>query len=351
MLGFIQSVSIFLLGCCFTFMAGSGLFLWLNSYENRLRRLLSIIFLFYAFLFLKDIFFALPKIYNSEYYYTLLLSFDAWATVGCALYISELLHPNTVNWKKAGLHLAPFALFTLAFTMSGSPLIAHIDRVYTLVYALAVYLYFFFSRKDYYRKLEDNYSYTIDIKWINKVVLLFIVYIVYWIGMSLYMNNFWIDASYYFFTLSVWIFVFIKGWKQEIISLPDNDDNADEVFNNSQHLHSELAIRIGDVMNNNQLFLNPKLTINDVATCLSTNRTYLSQFVNQQLNTSFSAYINTLRVEYARALLSDKDNQDTLDVIAEKSGFNSLSTFRRAFFQQLNCTPAEFRKNNSFLVK
>lgn len=99
-------------------------------------------------------------------------------------------------------------------------------------------------------------------------------------------------------------------------------------------------------MEEQQLYLNPKLTIGDVANAIGTNRTYLSSYFNHQLNTTFYDYINNLRIEKAsKKLLSVYPYTMNIDEIAECSGFNSTSTFRRAFLKNTGMTPLQYRKS------
>ncbi len=57
---------------------------------------------------------------------------------------------------------------------------------------------------------------------------------------------------------------------------------------------------------------------------------------------TFYDYVNNLRVEHAVDLLQKSNLR--LNVIAEQSGFNSISTFRRFFAAKQQCTPSEYRK-------
>ncbi len=52
-------------------------------------------------------------------------------------------------------------------------------------------------------------------------------------------------------------------------------------------------------MSKEQVFLNPKLTLSDLALRVGTNRTYLSNYINQVLHQTFFDYINSLRLTYA----------------------------------------------------
>ena len=51
---------------------------------------------------------------------------------------------------------------------------------------------------------------------------------------------------------------------------------------------------------------------------------------------TFFDYVNNLRVEHAVSLLKNSDLR--LNAIAEQSGFNSISTFRRVFAAKQQCT-------------
>lgn len=74
-----------------------------------------------------------------------------------------------------------------------------------------------------------------------------------------------------------------------------------------------------------------------------TNRTYLSNYLNQKLNTTFYDYVNGWRIRHSEQLLQTTDL--SLDGVAELSGFNSLSSFRRNFIKIHHCTPTEYRNN------
>ena len=100
-------------------------------------------------------------------------------------------------------------------------------------------------------------------------------------------------------------------------------------------------------MSQEHIYLNPRLTLSDLALSVGTNRTYLSNYINQVLHQTYFDYINTLRIKFASQLLLTTNY--TLEVIAEKSGFNSLSTFRRCFLQTYGCSPSVYKKEHRTL--
>ena len=93
-----------------------------------------------------------------------------------------------------------------------------------------------------------------------------------------------------------------------------------------------------------QIYLNPKLTLTDLALKVGTNRTYLSNYINHELKKTFFDFINSLRLDFATQLLLNTNL--TLEVIAEKSGFNSLSTFRRYFMYVHKVSPTVYKREN-----
>ena len=99
-------------------------------------------------------------------------------------------------------------------------------------------------------------------------------------------------------------------------------------------------------------YLNPELTINDLAALIKCNRHHLSQVLNESLKSSFYDYINFYRVEEAKQLLlnTGKDNHKIAS-IAYDAGFNSLSTFNDIFRKHAGTTPSQFRKDLSQVAK
>lgn len=98
------------------------------------------------------------------------------------------------------------------------------------------------------------------------------------------------------------------------------------------------------VMEQDKLYLNPTLTVKDLAKQLGTNRTYLSDYFVKVLNTSFYDYINTLRIERMSLPLMEQNPELTLEAIAAKSGFQSISTFRRSFQKLKGISPSEYKR-------
>lgn len=96
---------------------------------------------------------------------------------------------------------------------------------------------------------------------------------------------------------------------------------------------------------NDGLYRDSSLSLDKAAGVLSTNRTYLSQVVNEHSGKSFSSYVNEYRLNEAVELLSDPDNTDALKTIGSKVGFTSPSNFYTLFRQRVGVSPSVFREN------
>jgi AraC-like DNA-binding protein len=77
-------------------------------------------------------------------------------------------------------------------------------------------------------------------------------------------------------------------------------------------------------------YLNPDFKITDLATALSTNRSYVSSFINTEYEMNFSAYINSLRIEEFEYLRICPENEGlTMQELSEKAGFGSYRSYHR----------------------
>ena len=90
-------------------------------------------------------------------------------------------------------------------------------------------------------------------------------------------------------------------------------------------------------------FLEPKLSIADVARRMGTNERYVSSALNQGLGHPFSELVNSYRIEKAKEALKKSD--DAIIDIALQSGFNSKATFNRVFKDATGVTPSGYRKS------
>ena len=93
--------------------------------------------------------------------------------------------------------------------------------------------------------------------------------------------------------------------------------------------------------NTEKPYLDPELTISEVASHLLTNRSYLSKSISLYEGDNFCTFVNRYRVRYALELYH-RNNKLRVSELATLSGFNSPTAFNIAFKAEMNITPGEW---------
>lgn len=108
----------------------------------------------------------------------------------------------------------------------------------------------------------------------------------------------------------------------------------------------QYVLRLKNLMDDEKLFLEPDLTLPVLAKRVDCSVNHLSQVVNSGFSMSFFDFLNSYRVQEAKAILSDSGDQpkSILDV-SFAVGFNSNSAFYAAFKKATGVTPAQFRRS------
>jgi AraC-like DNA-binding protein len=86
-------------------------------------------------------------------------------------------------------------------------------------------------------------------------------------------------------------------------------------------------------------YLNPKLSLQELAQNLDISSNRLSQIINQQAEVNFHDFINQYRIE--EFLRNAKSNKNySLLALALDAGFNSKSSFNHIFKKQKGISPS-----------
>ena len=99
-------------------------------------------------------------------------------------------------------------------------------------------------------------------------------------------------------------------------------------------------------------YVQVEVSLHDISLAVNIPRIRVSNCFNKELNTSFPAYRNKLRVAHAISLLRRGAHLNTsIEGIAERSGFKSKSIFYAAFKEEYDMTPTEWMKKNLEVAK
>lgn len=88
------------------------------------------------------------------------------------------------------------------------------------------------------------------------------------------------------------------------------------------------------------------ITLDQAAQLVHLSKSAFCKFFRRMMKTSFSDYVNDIRIARACFLLLESDK--TVREIAMETGFDSLTYFNRTFRKKKNRTPTGFRKNHHF---
>lgn len=83
------------------------------------------------------------------------------------------------------------------------------------------------------------------------------------------------------------------------------------------------------------------LSLTEVSEHIGMSPTWFSTLFKEKGGCSFKEYVDMVRLEKARALLTDTD--DTIELIAEKAGYNNSYSFSRFFKKYTGATPNAYR--------
>lgn len=130
--------------------------------------------------------------------------------------------------------------------------------------------------------------------------------------------------------------------------LPASDLTAGN--SSDKEIPKELMLQITMLRNHmldKQPFLDPDLTIKELARQIGTDTKATSLLINHTLNQNFYDFINHYRIQKAAEMLRDPVNRKmTVLEILYHVGFNSKSSFNTSFKKNTGYTPTEFRKQH-----
>ena len=107
-------------------------------------------------------------------------------------------------------------------------------------------------------------------------------------------------------------------------------------------------ILICDILEYIDIFLNTKISVNDLEKKFFYNRYYIMKLFKKEIGVTLFSYINKLRVYNS---LTDLNNTDILLIrVALNNGFYSLEYFSEIFKKEIGISPQKYRKiiNNKY---
>ena len=153
---------------------------------------------------------------------------------------------------------------------------------------------------------------------------------------------------------SVWVaipvFIYVIGYfslkQPELFRIPLEAKKIDKRDRLTESESKILSEKLNSLMINERLFLEGNLTLKEVAETLNTSTNNISWLLNTVYKITFYDFINGFRIKEFVAKVENKEHlQHTILALSMDVGFNSKSTFNKAFKLAMKETPSNFIKN------
>lgn len=297
-------------------------------------------------------------------------------------YIFSLMRPDKLKgsyWLATYLPLAVFILLDVIFHFSGSPLppIVDYDQLQKFLHypqlwvrfaatilcavEMVVFIYWGLKLHRQHRiNLLSDFSYTegAGLKWVRWILWIMVLESMAILSAISFEGPLFKVITSLIFTVESSITTVFVLRQKDLYQHPTKKELALEGLTEAvvgtidknlpeQPLQKReiLKQKLLHLLEKDEIFKDPELSGEKVREMLGTNRTYLSQVINQDLGTNFYNLVNRYRLKKAEEMLNNPLSRNMpLKNIAEICGFKSLSAFSNLFKQMYGKSPSDWRE-------
>jgi AraC-like DNA-binding protein len=359
-----------------------SIFLFTSEKGKRISNILIGSFFLVVCLNLTDSFLLLKQVY---------FQYPGWALWGsnllllCGpfifLYTQSVIYKDFNFTKRKFLHFIPFLIFftvsEISYLAAGySTQIEILDKIIERKIPAAVYIgsliiyvhffsYLFLSIrliKKYELAASNQYSAAqkVTVNWLKTTIWFFLALMLvsainsYLSFQSVIQAYFFVLSFMIFLLLLFIIFMLFKALRNPGIFSVWNEQEIEEAIQTPKYISSvqnnekQLILeKLQQHMQSAKPYLEPELTLDELATQLSVKPKILSQTINELLHQNFFEFVNHYRIDEAKRLFTNpKDKKITVLEVMYEVGFNSKSSFNTIFKKNTGLTPSEYKKNH-----
>lgn len=299
---------------------------------------------------------AIPMIYEEYINFWLLVTFTlihSWLTYSSLLFLMESPRYMIKRFLIDGI--IPTSLMIIAGTIG--IYIKSIQPAMTVIFGIIFGIkcaWMFTTCLMEHRKcrmdIENYYDQDIDIKWIGGLI---------WV--SLFMSVFTIVAFYVHSTHIVYYLLIPVIYGFIVMKMLNFMPKKIDIVRHRNTLLSEkpkeekvekgnnLEEKIGPAVRQwveEKNFCRPDLTIKDVAKEIGTNQNYMSQYINNYKGMTFQVWLNTLRIEESKTLLTSGEKM-SIEEVGIRVGIELSYNFSRWFKIVTGITPYQYKRSRT----
>lgn len=359
-----------------------SLFLFTSDRGKRISNILIGAFFLAIFLNLADSFLLLKQVY---------FAYPSWALWGSSMillfgpllyfYTASVIYKDFGFTGKKLIHFLPFVFFfiatEIAYLSAGHGKELEIlqgiynRRLPSSVYIFSILFYLHFivylvmayrSVKQHQKIAANVYSNAqkVTMNWLLMNIWFFLFIII--MGAVNSYLSFQSLSNAYFLVLGIMIFVLLlfivfilfkalrnpgmfSVWEEKELEEAGNVKYAASAVAADEK--KTILLKLQEHMAANKPYLEPDLTLDQLAAQLSVRPKILSQVINEMAQQNFFEFINHYRIDEAKRLLTNpKDKKITVLEVLYEVGFNSKSSFNTLFKKETGLTPSEFKRKH-----
>lgn len=249
------------------------------------------------------------------------------------------------------LHCVPAIVALIALAVF--PDLNRLHLYWLLALQSFLYLLVMLRRVNQYRRrIRQQYSSLlhIDLNWLQTVLIALLALGIFDLFIFPLARQVWItpsEAQAAFNLLGTLYLLWMAGGaiSQEFVQVDPQIDSKPAPYEKSgldDHSARALAAEIHKAMQDQQLYLEPDLTLGRLAEAAGTSTHITSEVLNKTIGQSFYDFVNQQRIETAKSHLAE--GSSSVLEIAFLSGFNNKVSFNKAFRRFEATTPSEYRR-------
>lgn len=314
--------------------------------RNRMSLVLFVAVSYVALGYAKDIVFLFTSWMKDPFVETLVGIFDITCTpIVCAFFL-EATRPGTLNVRRLVCGYLVFLAFVPLYCLFPVKEVLFTAYFLSALTSLVALVIVPFNVVRYNKYLSDNFSYTQDIS-IGWVVGCAICYFLWFFVYALCFSRptWYGEVAFDLISIVIWMALCLLSRRHKVVfsDVAEAEEENQTAEEEEIEVTDSLALSLQLCMEKEKVYLNPHLSLADLALAVGSNKTYLSTYLNQRGKT-FYDFVNEYRIAEACRIIDTKPKGTRLAMadVATRSGFNSISSFNRYFNKIMGVSPSNY---------
>lgn len=194
-------------------------------------------------------------------------------------------------------------------------------------------------KKGKFKNLKPNDKWLLTVYFSNLMIVLF-----YIMSFLKILNMAYISGAMAF-SFVVYLNLLILFYRKKTTDLLNNEKYQNKKIEQSEA--QTLIQRLEETIQKQDVYNNPELKLGDLAGLMGISSHQLSQLLNDNLQKSFSTYLNEFRIKKSCELITSGTNLK-VEAIGYEVGFQSKSAFFASFKKITGVSPSKFREKMIF---